>query len=147
MYHIPLALSRTFFSHSPRTSCRTPPPSSGDLIRLPHPAAFVKNFFPVSRPFFSPRHRPLYAVFPCSRKAFPSLKRLLILAEPPRVVNSFFRLFPLFYALFGGHNIFRFSFPFKHKMCSAPAFFLFACQKSGSAGRAAPTGSGSRATV
>ena len=77
---------------------------TGDFERIPHSFGFVKNFFQVFSTFFPDRLIHLAFLPRFWLPGFsPAAERLLILADSPRFVNTFFRFFSSFFlTLFPG---------------------------------------------
>ena len=68
--------------------------------------------------------------FPLLAQGFdPSLKRLLILAEPPPIVNCFFRVFHSFFTFLRQPYIFGYFVCSNHKMCGLFSCGFISCQK------------------
>ena len=71
---------------------------TGDFERIPHSFGFVKNFFQVFSTFFPDRLIHLAFLPRFWLPGFsPAAERLLILADSPRFVNTFFRFFSSFF--------------------------------------------------
>ncbi len=104
--------------------CDFAPLSQATRLGYHSALALSRTFFG----FFSPPNRSLIRrkplAFPAPRPLFPSVeRRLLILANHPSLVNSFFPFFVSFLNLFQDNNICRSRRDFHHKMC--PPFALF----------------------
>ena len=85
---------------------------AADSIRLPHSVRFVKNFFQVFQTFFQAL-KPANPWAACVPDRFcPVAERLLILAKPPRFVNTFFYFFSSFFPLSFPQPYLRFCPPF-----------------------------------
>lgn len=123
-------LCQELFSALFRSSfCFLPAALSGDPIRIPHSELFVKNFFDLPVISFSTLCE-FFVRFPLLAQGFdPSLKRLLILAEPPPIVNCFFRVFHSFFTFLRQPYIFGYFACSNHKMCSLFSCGFISCQK------------------
>ena len=129
LYHIQFALSRTFFFHSQQTCCRTVSLSQATLSGYHIQNSLSRTFFDLPVISFSTLCE-FFVRFPLLAQGFdPSLKRLLILAEPPPIVNCFFRVFHSFFTFLRQPYIFGYFACSNHKMCGLFSCGFISCQK------------------
>ena len=124
-----LLCQELFFFHSQQTRCRTVSLSQATLLGYHIQNSLSRTFFDLPVISFSTLCE-LFVRFPLLAQGFdPSLKRLLILAEPPPIVNCFFRVFHSFFTFLRQPYIFGYFACSNHKMCGLFSSGFISCQK------------------
>ena len=107
----------------------SPPPSQATRLGYHTQNSLSRTFFDLPVISFSTLCE-LFVRFPLLAQGFdPSLKRLLILAEPPPIVNCFFRVFHSFFTFLRQPYIFGYFACSNHKMCGLFSCGFISCQK------------------
>ena len=107
----------------------SPPPSQATRLGYHTRNSLSRTFFDLPVISFSTLCE-LFVRFPLLAQGFvPSLKRLLILAEPPPIVNCFFRVFHSFFTFLRQPYIFGYFACSNHKMCGLFSCGFISCQK------------------
>ena len=107
----------------------SPPPSQATQLGYHTQNSLSRTFFDLPVISFSTLSEFLVR-FPLLAQGFdPSLKRLLILAEPPPIVNCFFRVFHSFFTFLRQPYIFGYFACSNHKMCGLFSCGFISCQK------------------
>ena len=107
----------------------SPPPSQATRLGYHTRNSLSRTFFDLPVISFSTLCE-FFVRFPLLAQGFdPSLKRLLILAEPPPIVNCFFRVFHSFFTFLRQPYIFGYFACSNHKMCGLFSCGFISCQK------------------